>query len=305
VVERIVEVRQPGRTVLRLIVAEPLDVGRECDGLLLADPKTSRRHARLSPNDSGLVVDDLGSHNGTWVNGARIASTTVVGQHDSLVIGDTLFVVGPTYGSKAGAALATSELDPRSSIAAVLGALETGALDREAIAPHDGTITIMFSDIEDSTRLAERLGDERWLGVLREHNAIIRSCLARCHGTEVKTIGDGFMVTFASGRSGLECAVAIQRGIAARRDEDWPVRVRIGLHTGEALRADGDVFGTHVNTAARVAGTAAGDEILVSGLVHDITRPVTDVVFGPGREVSLKGLDGPYRVHPVEWRDGI
>jgi class 3 adenylate cyclase len=303
--ERVVEVRQPGRAVLRVLVTEPLDVGRDCDGLLLADEKASRRHARLTPSASGVTVEDLGSRNGTWVNGVRSSGPAIVTEQDSLVIGDTLFVVLAPAARAGGETFAAGELDPRSSIAAVLIAVEHAGAEREAAARPGGTVTIMFSDIESSTAITERLGDERWLVVLREHNALVRSSLTRHGGTEVKTIGDGFMVTFASARSGLDCAVAIQRDLAGRRgDGDWPVRVRIGLHAGEVLREGDDVFGTHVNTAARVAGAAEGGEILASGLVHDLVRPVTRVVFGPPRDLSLKGLEGVHRVHPVLWGDG-
>ncbi|MDP9237593.1 MAG: AAA family ATPase, partial [Chloroflexota bacterium] len=97
------------------------------------------------------------------------------------------------------------------SIDSVARAVET---ERPAITIHpapDGTVTIMFSDIEDSTVLTERLGDQTWQELLRKHNALIREQLAAHDGYEVKTMGDGFMVAFQSAKKGLDCAVAIQR----------------------------------------------------------------------------------------------
>jgi adenylate cyclase len=302
----VVEIRQPGRAVLRLVLVEPALIGRDCDGFLLADPKASRCHARLAPEGDGVAVEDLGSRNGTWVNGERIAGQVRVSGNDSLVIGDTLLVVvGVASGEgTARRTVVQDGLDPRSSIAAVLEAVGPSD-DAEPRATPGGTMTILFSDIEESTSLAQRMGDRAWLEALAEHNQVVRTAIRAHGGTEVKTIGDGFMVTFvASARSALECAVAIQRELAARWRDDWPVRVRIGLHTGETMRVGHDVFGTHVNTAARVAGSAAGGQVLVSGLVHDIVRPVWSGRFGPAVDLTLKGLPGVHRVHEVDWTDG-
>ena len=83
--------------------------------------------------------------------------------------------------------------------------------DLRTHAAPDGTVTIMFSDIEDSTVLTERLGDQAWQELLRKHNALIREQLQAHEGYEVKTMGDGFMVAFQSAKKGLDCAIAIQR----------------------------------------------------------------------------------------------
>src|SRR5688572_5550835 len=110
------------------------------------------------------------------------------------------------------------------------------------------TVTVMFSDIERATALAEKLGDDRWIELLHEHNAIILEQVLEHGGWTVKSQGDGFMLVFASGRRALECAVGIQQAFAARnaiRLEE-PLRVRIGVHTGEAIREGDDYFGRHV-----------------------------------------------------------
>ena len=174
---------------------------------------------------------------------------------------------------------------------------------RQATAP-DGTVTILFSDIEDSTGMTERLGDRRMQEVLRLHNDIVREHLAASGGFEVKSMGDGFMLAFSSAGRALQCAVAIQTALAAYNEEqdNEQLRVRMGIHTGEALSESDDFYGKHVILAARVAGQAQGGQILVSSLFKALTDSAGDIVFGEEQEVELKGLTGLNSVYPVEWR---
>jgi class 3 adenylate cyclase len=171
---------------------------------------------------------------------------------------------------------------------------------RPAAAP-DGTVTILFSDIEASTALNERLGDVRWLELLRAHNRLVRDQVQACGGFEVKAQGDGFMVAFPSARRAIQCAKAIQDAVAADlgRHPDGPVRVRIGLHTGEAIRQESDFYGKNVVVAARIADQARGGEILASSLVKQLTESAGDVRFEDGREVQLPGLAGTHAVYKV------
>jgi len=122
-------------------------------------------------------------------------------------------------------------------------------------------------------------------------------------GTEVKAQGDGFLVVFSSARQAILAAVDVQRALAAYSEDhpDHPVTVRIGLHTGEIVDVDGDVFGQNVVVAVRIAGRAEPGEILVSGLTRDLTQAGGDLAFDPGEEVDLKGLSQPWRVHRVRW----
>jgi class 3 adenylate cyclase len=197
---------------------------------------------------------------------------------------------------------------PQSSIDAVAASVyvDKPDLPPKAVAP-DGTVTILFSDIEGSTAMTERLGDQRWLELLRGHNAIVRKRVAAHEGFEVKSEGDGFMLAFGSARRALQCAVDIQRAFAARNDStDESILVRIGLHTGEAIKEadpDGqaDFYGKNVILAARIASQAQGGEILVSSLLKELTESGGDIAFGEGREVELKGLSGQHRVFEVVW----
>lgn len=172
--------------------------------------------------------------------------------------------------------------------------------DLSATSAPDGTVTIAFTDIEDSTRLNEFLGDQRWLEVLRAHNDVVKVVTADFGGTVVKNQGDGFMLAFSSARRALNCAEAIERTIADRfRDPGSPIRVRIGIHVGETVREADDFFGHAVSYAARIASTAAGGEIVVSSLVHELVAQTGEFVFGEVRVVELKGIGGSHRIYPV------
>jgi len=177
--------------------------------------------------------------------------------------------------------------------------LRDGRIVREA----RGTITIMFSDIVGFSAMTERLGDERVQEILHTHCAIVREQISVHGGFEVKTQGDGFMLAFPSARRALRCAVAIQRATAAYDEHaEAPVRLRIGLHTGEATKEGYDFFGRSVIVAARIGAAARSGEILVSSLVRELTGGAEEFAFDGGRELELKGLSGLQRVFGVEWQ---
>jgi class 3 adenylate cyclase len=165
----------------------------------------------------------------------------------------------------------------------------------------EGTITIMFSDIEGFTSITERLGDRRAMEILREHNGIVRERIARSGGHEIKAQGDGFMVAFGGASSALQCAVGIQHDFAARNrfNPDMPVQVRLGLHAGEAIRDGNDFLGGAVILAARIAQQAKGGEILVSSVLKDLCDLSGEFRFEQGRDVYLKGLSESRRVYSV------
>ncbi|HET6663717.1 MAG TPA: adenylate/guanylate cyclase domain-containing protein [Acidimicrobiales bacterium] len=166
-----------------------------------------------------------------------------------------------------------------------------------------GTLTILVTDMVGSTALAEQLGDRKWWEILQTHNALVRAQVERHGGIEVKAQGDGFLVVFASARQAILAAVDIQQDAAQHSAENPSQRIelRIGLHTGETVESDGDVFGQNVILAVRIADAAAPGDVLVSGLTHDLTAAAGDLRFSPGEEVSLKGFSVPWRVHRVAW----
>jgi class 3 adenylate cyclase len=173
------------------------------------------------------------------------------------------------------------------------------------LAAPDGTITVFFSDIEDSTTLNEQLGDTEWVRVLAAHEKVVRDCVQKHDGHVVKSQGDGFMVVFPHPASGVRAAVQLQKALhngGPRRLRRSSVRVRIGLHVGPAVSRDGDYFGRNVALAARVAGQADGSQILVS---DDLRCALDDedgeFEFLPRGEVELKGLTGVHTLWQVRW----
>ncbi len=192
-------------------------------------------------------------------------------------------------------------VDVTTSIDEVVSALESERPDMRAHAAPDGTVAILFSDIEDSTLITERLGDERWLEVLRAHNLIFREQVARHGGYEVKSQGDGFMLAFPDPGEALRCAIDVQRAFAERAEEDEALRVRMGLHTGEVIAEEGDFFGKNVILAARIAAQARGGEILVSDKLREVCGGEDAIGFDDGRELELKGLAGTHRVFRAHW----
>jgi len=165
----------------------------------------------------------------------------------------------------------------------------------------DGTVTIVFTDIVDSTIMLSRLGDHAWLEVIRRHNALIEELTDVHGGTVVETQGDGSMLAFSSARRAVACAEALQREIE-REFVDFtpPIRIRIGIHTGDALQDADHFFGTSVHYAARVASHALGGEVLVSSVVRDLVGGSgSEISFLDGREVRLKGLEGLHRLYSL------
>ncbi|MDX6372346.1 MAG: adenylate cyclase [Nocardioidaceae bacterium] len=190
----------------------------------------------------------------------------------------------------------------RSSIDDLAGwaQVERPALIR--LAGPDGSVAILFSDIEGSTELNERLGDKEWVRLLARHDAAVRSAIERHEGQVVKTQGDGFMAAFGSPEHAVRSAIAIQRAFdRGHRTSRATVLVRIGIHHGDVVHRDNDIFGRNVAHAARVAALAAGGEILVSDAVASAIEECTDIVLAEPREVQLKGLAGEHLVSAVEW----
>jgi adenylate cyclase len=164
-------------------------------------------------------------------------------------------------------------------------------------------VTLLFSDIVDSTALTERLGDWRWLELLSAHDTLVRTQVTEHGGIEVKTRGDGFMLAFANPVGAVHCAAAVQRAVASLNDglADAELRVRIGVHTCQAIYYRGDYVGKDVALAARICDAAGGGEILVSAQLRQLVEPATALGFEPGRAASLKGLAGHHVLFGVRW----
>jgi hypothetical protein len=163
--------------------------------------------------------------------------------------------------------------------------------------------SILFTDIVDSTRMTQQLGDRVAMRLLREHDGIVRGALARFGGNEVKHTGDGIMAAFVSASQAVGAAAEIQRGMDERNAaEDEAMHVRIGVAAGEPVTERDDLFGAAVQQAARLCACAEPGGIVVSSGVQDLCRG-KGIRFSDNGEVTVKGFDEPIPHFEVLWRD--
>jgi class 3 adenylate cyclase len=161
-----------------------------------------------------------------------------------------------------------------------------------------GTLTFLFTDLVGSTELLTSLGDDRAVEIHRQVDGLLRMSINQ--GREIKNLGDGLMVTFASAVDAVQAAKEMQRRIL---DSGLDVAVKIGINSGEASSAQDDYFGTPVVLAQRLCELAAGGQILVSSVVRSLVGSKGSIAFAPrGREL-IKGFTQPLEVYEVKWRD--
>lgn len=229
--------------------------------------------------------------------GARLFSEDTVRWIASVIPhAETTFLDGDTY---------TWYLPEPESVAR---AIEGFTFPERRASPSDTSTgifrTIMFTDIEESTSLTQRLGDAAAQEMLRRHNAIIRKAVTDRQGTEIKHTGDGIMASFPAASGAVNAAIEIQRAFAEQTD-DSPVKVRIGINAGEPVAekhpdGHGDLFGTSVIMASRIAALAEGGEILVSDVVRQLVAGKR-FMFSDRGEQALRGFEDPVRVFEVRW----
>ena len=159
----------------------------------------------------------------------------------------------------------------------------------------EGTMTLMFTDIVDSTAITERIGDDGWLELIDGHESAIRRITKRHGGTVVKMLGDGSMLAFESARRAVRAGLDIR---SSTRHELYAVR--IGLHAGEVVRREGDFQGLTVAKAARVASAAGADQILASTIVAELVGGVDGLRFEPAGTFTLKGISGIHELLQLE-----
>ena len=189
----------------------------------------------------------------------------------------------------------------RSSIEDLAEWAEVERPDLARVTP-DGRVVILFSDIEESTALNERIGDRAWVKLIGAHDKLVSDLVQRRSGHVVKSQGDGFMIAFARADQAVRCGIDLQQELraSAKRKRHEEIRVRIGVHMGRSVRRGDDLFGRNVAMAARVAAQAVGGEILVSQPVRDALCDCDDIRFDEGRDAELKGFSGSYRLFAVE-----
>jgi class 3 adenylate cyclase len=181
--------------------------------------------------------------------------------------------------------------------------IEQGA--RAAALP-SGMMAILFADIADSTAQTERMGDAAFRTKARDLDASLRSIIAEAGGTTIdaKTLGDGVLATFPAASQAIEAALACSALTAhVGADGQPPLPLHIGLHAGDVIREEDNVYGGAVNIASRICGASAPGEVLVSDTVRSLARTSAGVTFEDRGEQSFKGVSDPVRVYAVR-RDG-
>ncbi|HEY7703981.1 MAG TPA: AAA family ATPase [Acidimicrobiia bacterium] len=170
---------------------------------------------------------------------------------------------------------------------------------------HQGTFTILFTDLEGSTDLRVRAGDAVANEIINLHDDLVRSRLEIAGAVETKSLGDGFMALFTSANQAIQTAVSIQRAIEEhnRSNPDKQLSVRMGLNSGDVTKSTGDAHGTAVHAASRIANKAQGAQILVSQVTQDLAGTLSDVKIVDRGLFWLKGFPDRWRLYEVLWRD--
>jgi class 3 adenylate cyclase len=176
--------------------------------------------------------------------------------------------------------------------------------ERYGAATSDGVqrrvlVTLLFTDLVGSTRLAATLGDRRWTLLLKAHHARVRDLLDRWDGCEVDDAGDGFFATFDAATPAVRCASAVSASLA-----ELGLKARAGLHTGECVRDDGKVRGVAVHAGARVVRHAGAGEVLVTRTVRDVVAG-SDLEFEDRGSHALRGLPGQWQLYAVLAGNGV
>jgi class 3 adenylate cyclase len=223
----------------------------------------------------------------------------------------TRVLLASAYRAQGDSAAATLELQSAQSTFERLGARRDVRQVSELLgadAPQPATAqspdtverTFLFTDIVRSTKLADAIGDEALVDLIKWHDQALRSLFAEHRGEEVRHTGDGFFVAFASASDAIECAVAIQRRLSEqRRLQGFALQIRIGMHTAVAHRRGLDYVGVGIHEAAHIGGAADAGEILVSLATIGLAKSTHPSVK---RSLTLKNAAEPIEVASIDWR---
>lgn len=250
--------------------------GADADVRLWWDPSVSLLHAEaVCLRSHWLMADDGVSRNGTFVNGERLKGRRRLRDGDEIRVGRTTLAFR----------------DPRARGDA------TTITDQ---ASEPATVTLLFTDLVGSTELLDRLGDDAAENARREHFSLLRAAAGEHGGREVKSLGDGLMVAFASVRGAVACAVRMQQLLAALPGEQV-MRLRVGLNAGETISTEDDYFGAPVVVAARLCDHAGGGQILASEVVRSLVGARGGYRFLALGAIKLRGLSEPVTAFELDW----
>jgi class 3 adenylate cyclase len=282
-----------------------------------ADDEDADRHAELmrlavSAETADRLIAETNSYDASGVLGQISCPTLVVHRRDLdwLDIGLSRSVASKIPGSRLAVIDGRSPLPPagdtHDSTRAIAEFLDLNVPEGQPESSQSGFRVVLFTDLVDHTSMMSSLGDDRGRQALREHEAITREALRDNGGTEVKTLGDGFMASFTRITDALACAAALQKSFEHRnanlsQPSDPHLNVRIGINAGEPIAEDDDLFGATVIVASRIASVAQAGEILASNAVRELSAG-NDFVFRDRGTVPIKGFDEDARVWEVEWR---
>jgi len=162
-----------------------------------------------------------------------------------------------------------------------------------------GFRTLMVTAVANAAALANELGDEAALDAIGEHESVLTKILGTHEGRRVRSVGDGFLASFASTSQAVECAIAMQRETAAG---DGSVHIKIGLNAGEPVAKNNDLFGTTVNLTGAICSQSDADLIVVSQVIRDLCRG-KKLPFSERPDAELAGFDEPIRLFEIDWRE--
>jgi len=281
--------------VARAALAELDEAAAQCDATAIQASASVARGA-LAPAE-GRPAAAIGPLRAGWRGWSDLGA-----RFDAAGIRALLAQAYADTGDKAAARL---ELEGAQATFAELGApLEQQRVQRllAGLAPGvRGVQTLMFTDIVDSTRLVELLGDQSWDSLLSWHDRTVRECFLAHGGREVKHEGDGFFIAFPDPRSALDCAIGLQRRLDEHRHQHgFAPQVRIGVHAAEATQRGGDLFGQGVHVAARVAAAGSAGQILVTATT--MASAGESYPASEPRALALKGVAQPADIVEVAWR---
>ncbi|MEY2567158.1 MAG: hypothetical protein QOE35_1687 [Actinomycetota bacterium] len=191
------------------------------------------------------------------------------------------------------------EDEPAAALHAIGRFLGVDLVDAADAAPPDLPLTVVFTDLVGSTAMIERLGDARARTLMDEHDRVVRDAVKQSGGTEVKSTGDGFLLSFPSVARALSCTVRVQAALLERnRGASEPIEVRVGVNAGEPMSADDDLHGAVVNMAARVCARAEGGQVLVTNVVRELAAG-KGFVFADAGTAELKGFAEPVQLYEL------